>query len=314
MSKPHLLVNCPINSHNRQTLPASFELHFIEEASERDTFLDAIGDEVQAIISDGPRDLGKEVFDRLPKLALIVNLGVGVDKIDLVEAERRGIVVTNARGTNAPSVADHAFALLLAVVRYILPNDRSMRANHAYDESPKFHSDTISGKTLGVLGMGAIGSEIAKRAAAFDMEIFYHNRRKRDDVPYTYCEDVVSLANQVRYLMVSIPGGPETHHLVKDDVLQALGPDGVLINVARGSVTDTGALVRALKSGTIRGAGLDVVDGDEVLRQPLCDMDNVVMTPHLSGNTVEAIELSNALAAEILDDFFQGRPVKNRIV
>jgi len=313
MSKPDVIINAPITDDNRRRLSADYALHFIEDAPDRDAFLDEVGGDIQAIITDGPRDIDKALMDRLPKLALIAGMAVGVNRFDLAEAEKRGITITNASGTNAASCADLAVGLLLAVVRKILPNDRLMRSAGGDENGPKIFSDTITGKNVGILGLGAIGGAFATRAAAFDMEIAYHNRRQKD-VPYTYYPDVPSLAANVRYLMVSCPGGEETHHLVNTEVLEALGPDGVLINIARGSVVDTAALVTALDNGVIAGAGLDVLEGAAADLQALCGMDNVVMTPHLAGNTFEAEQARNELVADILDDFFAGRPVTNKIL
>lgn len=313
MAKPHVLINAPITDENRQRLSPDYELHFIEEAPDRDAFLCEVGGDIQAIITDGPRDIDKALMDRLPKLALIAGMAVGVNRFDLAEAENRGITITNASGTNAASCADLAMGLLLSVVRKILPNDKLMRYAGGDENGPKIFSDTITGKCVGILGLGAIGGAFATRAAAFDMEIAYHNRQQKN-VPYAYYPDVPSLAANVRHLMVSCPGGEETHHLVNAEVLDALGPDGVLINIARGSVVDTAALVTALEAGTIAGAGLDVVEGDEADLQALCRMDSVVMTPHLAGNTFEAEQARNELVADILDDFFSGRPVANKIL
>ena len=266
------------------------------------------------MVTDGPRTVDKDYLDALPSLKLIVCLGVGIDKIDAAEANRRGIKITNASGTNASSVADHAFGLMLAVVRRIIPNDRAMRQHGADEECPKLVSGTIYGKRLGILGLGAIGMEIAKRALAFDMEVFYHNRNRREDVDHIYCSSAIELAQKVQILCLSCPGGSKTHHLVGTDVLEALGPDGVLINVARGSVVDTAMLVDALEKGVIQGAGLDVVGGKDVTRLPLCEMANVAMTPHLSGNTTEAWDLKNDLANQILNAFLNGEELPNRVI
>ena len=314
MAKPHLLINCPVSSRNKASWSERFVPHFIEEVGDRAALLSEVGEHIKAMITDGPRVVDKDYLEAMPSLELIVCLGVGIDKIDAVEAKRRGIIITNGSGTNAPSVADHVFALMLAVARHILPNDQAMRQHAAYEECPKFTSGTIHGKRLGILGLGAIGMEVARRAQAFDMEVFYHNRKPRNDTKYHYSPSVADLADEVQFLCISCPGGPETCHLVNADVLKALGPEGILINVARGSIVDTAALVGALSNGVIRGAGLDVVGGDDVTRQPLCKMENVVMTPHLSGNTSEAWVLKNNLADRILTAFLNGKELPNRIL
>ena len=314
MTKPHLLVNCPVSSHNQEIWPERFIPHYVGDLTDRSALLSDVGEQITAMITDGPRIVDKDYLDALPSLKLIVCLGAGIDKIDASEAGRRGIAITNGSGTNATSVADHVFALMLAVARQILPNDQSMRQHGADEECPKVTTGTIYGKKLGIVGLGAIGMEVAKRAQAFDMEVFYHNRNRREDVDHTYCGSAADLAGEVEFLCLSCPGGAETHHLVNTGVLTALGPDGILINVARGSIVDTDALVDALQKGVIRGAGLDVIGGNDAMRKPLCDMTNVVMTPHLSGNTLEAWDLKNDLANRILSAFLNGKELPNRVI
>ena len=314
MTKHHLLVNCPVSGRNKDIWPKRFIPHYIEDVADQSALLSDVGEHIMAMVTDGPRNVDKDYLDALPSLKLIICLGVGIDKIDAAEAGRRGIAITNGSGTNAASVADHVFALMLAVARQILPNDQSMRQHGADEECPKVTTRTIYGKKLGILGLGAIGMEVAKRAQAFDMEVFYHNRSPRGDVDHTYCGSAADLAGEVEFLSLSCPGGAETHHLVNTGVLSELGPDGVLINVARGSIVDTDALVDALQKGVIRGAGLDVVGGDDTTRQPLCDMTNIVMTPHLSGNTQEAWDLKNDLANRILSAFVDGEKLPNQVI
>ena len=298
--RPAVLVNCPITDASRAALAPHFRL--------ADT---AEGAKIRAIISDGPRIIDKAMMDALPGLELIIGHGVGLDAIDLDEARRRGIQVANGRGTNETSVADHALALLLAVVRGVLPGDALMRARGGEAEGPRVETETIHGKRLGIIGLGHIGLLIAQRAEAFGMDILYHNRTARADVDYGYYASPLELAEAADHLVLSCPGGEGTRHLVNQDVLAALGPAGVLVNVARGSVVDTAALVGALQSGAIGGAGLDIIEGDGAA---LTHMDNVVMTPHLAGNTLEAGAAKDALTLAILIDFFAGREIMNRVV
>ena len=209
MTKPHILVNCPVSSLNKDIWPERFIPHYVDDDTDRSALLSDVGELITAIITDGPRSIDKDYLDALPSLRLIVCLGVGIDKIDIDEAGRRGIAVTNGRGTNAPSVADHVFALMLAVARQILTNDQSMRQHGADEECPKVPTGTIYGKKLGILGLGAIGMEVAKRAEAFDMNVFYHNRSQREDVDHTFCGSAMELAGEVDFLCVSCPGGSE---------------------------------------------------------------------------------------------------------
>lgn len=308
-----VLVNCPINLENRKELPRFFDLYFTEEVPDRNELLAKIGDKIEIIISDGPRLIDKHLMDQMPNLKLISLQSVGMDHLDIASAKARNIKITNAAGTNAASCADHAFSLMLALYRNIIPNDQSMRSNDADEETPFIRSNTIYGKKIGILGLGAIGYEIASRALAFKMEIFYHNRKQRKDVPYTYCSSLKKLAGEVEILIVACPGGQETQNIVGLSVLEALGEHGTLINIARGTIVDTNALVSALQKGIIKNAGLDVIGGTEHERRPLCDLDNVIMSPHIAGNTDESWLNRSNLIRKILNEFRSGKTLTNQL-
>ena len=312
--KPALLINCPINDEGRNTLSEKYSLHFIEQVEDRDAFLEKVAPIVRGIVTRGPRLIDSKLIRSMPNLEIICNISAGLGAIDLEAARAHNVIVTNGSGANAPSVADHAIGLLLAVSRRTLQNDDLMRANLANEFIDRIRTDTIYGKTMGILGLGAIGTEVAKRASAFDMEILYHNRNKRSDVPFHYCSSLMELADKSYYLVISCPGGDETYHIVDREILEALGSKGIVVNVARGSIVDTGALVQALEKGRIGGAGLDVVQGNEEERKALCRMENVVLTPHVSGYTHESVKRQNALICDIVKAHFTGRPVMNRIV
>ena len=308
-----VLVNCPINSENREKFPKHFVLYFAEEVPDRDELLAKIGNEIQIIISDGPRQIDKKLMDQMPNLKLICLQSVGIDHLDIDTANNRNIKITNAAGTNAASCADHAFALMLSLYRNIIINDQSMHSNEADEETPFMRSNTIYEKKIGILGLGAIGCEIASRAAAFGMEIFYHNRTKRKDVPYIYCSTLQNLASKIEILVVSCPGGKATQNIVNASVLKALGGNGTIINIARGTIVDTNALVYALQKGIIKNAGLDVIGGAEHERSRLCNMDNVVMSPHIAGNTNESWLNRSNLIRQILTEFRTGKPLTNQL-
>ena len=308
-----VLVNCPINLENRQKLPKFFDLYFAEEVPDRNTLLAQIGNKIEIIISDGPRVINKQLMNQMPNLKLICLQSVGIDHLDIASAKDRNIKITNAAGTNAASCADHAFSLMLSLYRNIIPNNQSMRSNHADEETPFIRSNTIYGKTIGILGLGAIGYEIATRAAAFRMEVFYHNRTQRKDVPYTYCSSLKNLASKVEILIVACPGGQETQNIIGLSVLNALGERGTLINIARGTIVDTNALVYALRKGIIKSAGLDVIGGSKHERRPLCGMENVIMSPHIAGNTDESWLNRSNLIRKILTDFRTGKTLTNQL-
>src|SRR6266404_2409224 len=225
---------------------------------------------VQNARVDGPE------MNRQPGLKLIAVFGVGIDRVDLVAARERGLAIANTPGVTNTCVADMAMALLLATVRQICVADRHVRAGLLPQRSLAL-SLRFSGRRLGIFGLGGIGAAIARRAAGFDMEIGYHNRRKRSDVPYKYYDDLTALAEASDYLVVACPASPETNRRVDAKVLAALGPTGIVVNIARGSIIDEGALIEALENRLIAGAGLDVFAQEPNVPPRLFALDNVVL-------------------------------------
>jgi lactate dehydrogenase-like 2-hydroxyacid dehydrogenase len=240
--------------------------------------------EVEALIAAAP--ISAAMIAALPRLRLIAAYGVGVDKIDLDAARARGIAITNAPGPTDGCVADMAFALLLAAARGVVAGDRFVRAGKWRDGLfpllPRLHH-----RGMGILGLGRVGREIARRAAGFDMPVSYHNRRRVADVGYAFRENPLALAADADILMVACPGGEATHHLVDAAVLRTLGPRGILVNIARGSIVDEAALITALETGAIAAAGLDVFANEPEVPARLAALDNVVLTPHRAGGTIE---------------------------
>jgi lactate dehydrogenase-like 2-hydroxyacid dehydrogenase len=242
----------------------------------------------------------------LPNLKIICVIGAGYEHVDLQAAVNRGITVTNGAGVNASSVADHAMALLLALVRDIPRADAAVRRG----EWPKIMRPSLSGKHIGILGLGAVGLAIAKRAAnGFDMRVSYHNRQHRSDVPYSYCSTPTELARHSDFLIVATPGGIGTQHLINRQVLDALGPNGFLVNIARASVVVTADLITALEQRRIAGAALDVFDHEPQVPDALKGLANVILTPHVAGLSPEATQGTVELAGKNLTAFFSGQPV-----
>ncbi|MCF5512244.1 2-hydroxyacid dehydrogenase, partial [Pseudomonas sp. PA-3-6H] len=234
--------------------------------TERAQAIKTHGGQIQAVLTRGPLGLYAEEIAALPLLEIICVIGAGYEHVDLQAASNRGIVVTNGAGVNAPSVADHAMALLLSLVRGIPQTDAAVRRS----EWPKVMRPSLAGKQLGILGLGAVGMEIAKRAAlGFGMEVSYHNRQPRDDVDYTYCSTAVELARTSDFLILATPGGAGTRHLIDKHALDALGPNGYLVNIGRGSVVVTADLVAALEQRRIGGAALDVFDDEPAVPDAL---------------------------------------------
>lgn len=288
--KPDLLVLVPVKDEYREMIARHFEIHHVPDVRDQTPQRLAEHAQVRAILTNGTVGCRGELLTVLPRVELICALGAGYENIDLEAARQRGIAVGNGAGTNDSCVADHAMGLLLAAVRRLVPLDAYTRAGGWRDALPA--PPNFSGKRLGILGMGTIGRKIARRGLGFELEIGYHNRRRIEDEPHAYFGSAKELAAWSDYLIVMTPGGAATHHLVDAEVLEALGPGGFVINVARGSVVDTTALANALKQGTIAGAGLDVYEGEPELPEILKDLRNVVLTPHLAGTSPEAAQAS----------------------
>jgi lactate dehydrogenase-like 2-hydroxyacid dehydrogenase len=268
---------------------------------------DAARRAARIMVTSGFIGMTRAEMDTLPALELICTIGTGYEKVDQDAARERGIRITHAAGMNAPSVADHAFALLLSVVRNIPVYDASARAGKWREDLPQ--RPMPSGKKIGIIGMGAIGKGLARRAEGFDMEVFYMARSAKADLPWRYVDNVRDLAAQVDFLIAAVPGGPETHHMIDRAVLEALGPDGFLVNVGRGSVVHTDDLIPALQDGVIAGAGLDVFEDEPAIPAPLRQMTNVVLTPHVGGAAPEVQVLGVRLMRRNIEAFLAGQPL-----
>jgi lactate dehydrogenase-like 2-hydroxyacid dehydrogenase len=241
--KPTLLVLIHLNDASRASVAAAYDVIYAPDPDSRAEAVAAHGATVRAVLTNGTTGLTPAEVDRLPKLELISALGAGYENLPLDHARARNIVLVNGAGTNDNCVADHAFALLLAVVRDVPQLDQATREGAWRDTLPM--RPNVSGKRLGILGLGNIGQKMARRGAGFDMELGYHNRKPREGESMRYFESVTALAQWCDFLLIATPGGPGTKHLVDKAVLDALGPDGFVVNVSRGSVVDTEALVLA---------------------------------------------------------------------
>jgi lactate dehydrogenase-like 2-hydroxyacid dehydrogenase len=264
------------------------------------------------VLTNGSTGLTAAEMAALPNLEIVCAQGAGYEKIDLAAARGRGLVVTHGPGTNDASVADHAMALLFSIARGIPEADAAVRRGEwSRSRQPR---PMIFGKRLGILGLGNIGGQIARRGAGgFDMAIAYHSRRRRDDAPYLYCPTPAALAEWSDFMVVATPGGAGTYHLVDQAVLAALGVGGFLINISRGSVVDTAALIDALHHRRIAGAALDVVEGEPDLPAGLAQLSNVILTPHIAGRSPEAVAATVRLVVENLSAHFAGQPVKTPV-
>ncbi|SDS99525.1 Lactate dehydrogenase [Pseudomonas asplenii] len=306
MSNVVLVLTETVNEYLPIIERQGFELILAPNNALRAEAIATHGQRIKAVLTRGPLGLFADEIAALPLLEIICVIGAGYEKVDLQAARQRGIVVTNGAGANASSVADHAMALLLSLVRDIPRADASVRRG----EWRKLMRPSLGGKRLGILGMGAVGLAIAQRAAlGFGMSVSYHNRRQREDLEYTYCATPAELAAASDYLIIATPGGAATNGLIGKPELEALGPDGFLVNIARASVVLTDELVTALEQGRIAGAALDVFDDEPNVPDVLKGLPNVVLTPHVAGLSPEASQATVSLVAQNLLAYFSGQPV-----
>jgi len=288
--KPLLLVFCVLGDDHRAQISRHYELRYAPKPADAAAQLAACDPRARVVLTTGSIGLSEQAIDALPCLELVCALGVGYENIALPRLRERGIVLANGAGTNADSVADHAMGLLLAAVRKLAWLDAQVRRGLWRDDIPM--PADVSGRRLGLLGLGDIGRGIARRAAAFNLPIGYCARRPREDVDYAYFPTARDLARWCDFLVVATPGGPDTRHLVDAPVLEALGPDGVLVNIARGTVVDTRALADALRAGRLAAAGLDVYEDEPLPPGVLLDLPGVILTPHVGGSSPSAVQNS----------------------
>jgi lactate dehydrogenase-like 2-hydroxyacid dehydrogenase len=289
-----------------EALDAHFDVY-----RDPDHGLDAIlaehGGEIAGIVTRGRIPTTAALLDRLPKLELVANFGVGYDSIDVAAAARRGIVVTNTPDVLNDEMGDFTVGLLLATVRRLPQADRHVREGHWARELSFPLGTSLRGRSIGIAGMGRIGRVIAKRLSGFDLSIGYHSRRSLDDVPYPHYPDLHALARAVDTLIIVLPGGPDTRNIVDAAVLAELGANGILINVARGSVVDEAALIEALRAGTILAAGLDVFAREPHVPEALLGMENVVLVPHIGTATHHTRGLMADLVIRNVISWFEGK-------
>jgi D-3-phosphoglycerate dehydrogenase len=262
---------------------------------------------LRGVVTNGSTGFTAAQIDSFPRLEIICSFGAGYEGIDVAAARRRGVMVTNAPGVNDANVADHALALMLALARGLVQANAAVHAGKW--KSSRAERPSINGRALGILGLGNIGRGIATRAEAFGMQVGYHTRSVHAGVPWRHYATLVGLAQDSDYLVAACPGGAATRNLVNAEVLEALGPQGWFVNIARGSVVDTAALIEALRGARIAGAGLDVVDGEPEVPAGLLACENVIFTPHVAGRSPEVLRAQlDSLLANMLAQF-SGRPV-----
>lgn len=306
MDRPEILMTAPMLPIVIDALDRSFKLHRLWEQPDQQAFLRQIGPRMRGVATSTLYGrIDASLLDHLPNAEIIASFGVGYDNVDVAEAGRRGIVVTNTPGVLDDEVADLTIGLLLATLRKIPQADRYLREGR-WPEAPFPLSPTLRGRKVGVVGLGRIGKAIARRLEGFDVPIAYHGRQRQDDVAYAYHPTLVGLAEASDVLIVVTPGGVTTRHLIDAKILHALGPDGVLINVSRGSVVDEQALIEALRAGTILTAGLDVFEDEPHVPRELIEIDHVVLLPHIASGSVHTRNAMGQLVVDNLLSWFRG--------
>jgi hydroxypyruvate reductase len=267
---------------------------------------DALRHRIRGLATEANRGARRDLLALLPKLEIISLFGVGLDLVDLAAARERNLAVTNTPGAVAREVADLAIGMMLASTRQIVFADRFVREGR-WKAGPLPLGRSLYGKTLGVIGLGGIGRAIADRAVAFGMRVLYHGPRHKPEAPYTYMQDLVAMATASDVLMVACKGGPDTRHLVSTAVIAALGPEGTLINVARGSVVDEAALISALRTATLGFAALDVFENAPNINEAFLTLPNVIVQPHQGSAARETREAMGLQVVDNLRAHFEGR-------
>jgi lactate dehydrogenase-like 2-hydroxyacid dehydrogenase len=318
-SKPDLLLIGRLFGAPETRVDELFQVHRIEDFAPVPKLAAEMAGKFRAVavgmVGSGHIDsvvVNEAFLARFTRLELVAALGVGCDHIDVVAAAARDVIVTNTPDVNTEEVADTAMGMLLSTVRQLPQADRFIRSG-AWPTAMFPLTGTLRNKRLGILGLGRIGKAVARRAEGFDLEILYHNRNRREDVPYTYVSSALELARAVDILMLIVPGGEDTRDLVDAEMLRALGPDGVLLNVSRGTVVNESALIEALKNKVIAGAGLDAFLHEPHVPDALIEMEHVVLLPHIGSGTHHTREQMSVAVVNNLEHWNAGRPPPNPV-
>ena len=306
MTKPAVLLVSRLPEPLAGRLRECFDCHALADVDAAG--LQALAPQLRGMVATGESLVNRALMASLPALEVISVLGVGYDGIDMAAARERGICVTHTPGLSTDDIADFAMALLLTAARQVVNADQFVRrGDWSTGRFPM--TRRVSGARLGIVGLGRIGRALAQRALAFGMEIAYTGRTAKADAPYRWCSDAQTLAASVDFLVVCASGGADTRALVNADVLAALGPSGVLVNIARGSIVDEDALITALRERQILAAGLDVFCHEPHVPPALLALDNVVLTPHMASTTGATVQAMFELTFANLAAHFDALPV-----
>lgn len=311
MAKVEILAAGDLPAKSAEELQARFACHRAHRSDAVDAILAEAGGRIRGMARGGHVSIDRALIDRLPKLEIIANFGVGYDGIDLRRCAERGIIVTNTPDVLTEEVADTALGLLLMTVRELSAAERHLRAGKwAGEGNYRLTQATLRDRTVGIAGLGRIGLAIARRLDAMKVPVAYHTRSERPGLPYRYYADLTAMAEAVDTLVIVLPGTPETKGAVDARVLGALGSDGIVINIGRGSVVDDSALIEALSARTIRAAGLDVFTDEPHVPEALLALDNVVLLPHVGSASVFTRNAMGQLMVDNLTSWFDaGKPL-----
>jgi len=307
-ARPDLLLIGPLIPRAMEQLAATYAVHRYDLAPDKDALIAQLAPRLTAIATRGDYPLAGALMKRLPKVKLIASSGVGFDGIDIESARTLGIAVTNSAGGASECVADTTWGLILATVRKIVFNDKYVRAG-GWQKAPAPLTEKVWGERLGIIGLGSIGRAVARRAEGFRMNVAYHGRHRQPDVAYRYYANPIDLARDVKILVVAIPGGGSTKNFVDRHVIDALGPDGYLVNISRGTNVDEPYLVDALVNKRLAGAGLDVFASEPHIPEALVALDNVVLQPHVGSGSLATRNALGQFTVDNLAAFFAGKPL-----
>jgi len=309
MTRPNateILMTGPLMAYAADQLKARFTVHELWKAQDQAALLSEVSDRVRGIAGGGHVRIDGALLDALPKVEMIANFGVGYDNVDAAEAGRRGLVVSNTPDVLTDEVADLAIGLLISTVRQLPQVDRYLREGK-WLKAPYPLTTSLRKRKVGIVGLGRIGKAVAHRIEAFGLPIAYHGRSRQADVAYRYYPSLVEMAQDVDTLISVAPGGASTHHIINAEVLKALGPNGIVVNVGRGTVIDEKALIEALQNKTILSAGLDVFEDEPRVPAELIAIEHAVLLPHVGSASVHTREQMGQLLVDNLFSWFDGK-------
>lgn len=312
--KPHILQMGSYPEWDQLPLDDMFQMHKFFEANEPDAFLDSVADQVRGIATRGEIGASRELIERLSNLEVISVYGVGYDAVDIAACKERGIKVTNTPDVLTQDVADLGVAMMLVQSRGMIGAEKWVRDGSWETDGLYPLKHRVFGKKAGILGMGRIGFEVAKRLAGFDMDIAYSDIAPKDyAVDLTFIEDAVALGEHSDFLFVTLAASAATRHIVGRPVIEAVGSTGMIINISRASNIDENALIEALESNKLGSAALDVFEGEPELNPKFLELDNVLLQPHHASGTFETRKAMGKLLRDNLEAYFNGKPLLTEV-